>query len=117
VEKLSDRPRLILQVLDRRLADHAQLLLRDGLLVGFGNERALRLFLNGLVEFFDHDGARGVAGAEAGNARFTLEIIGHLIVSLLDPVGRDFNFQAFLARGDVFYGDIHGTFQTKSASD
>ena len=58
--------------------------------------------------FFEDDGARCVAGAEAGDAGLALEIVSDAVVGLLHPVGGNFDLQALLAGRDVFNGNIHG---------
>ena len=104
-----------LDFLNVRLADDAQFLVGDGFAIPFGNQLALRFFVDLRRVRFDHQVPRRFAGTKAGQADLLLKIQRNLLERGVHRRRVHFHPQQLLARAQIFDRHIHNhSFRCKS---
>ena len=109
-------PAAKLDFLDVRVADDVDFFLLERLAVSVADELALDLVLDVRLVFLEHEGARRLARTEAGQRGLLLEILRYGVKGLIHGLRVQFHPQQFLARRQIFNGDIHNKFSRQRAA-
>jgi hypothetical protein len=100
-------PAAKLDFLDVRIADGGDFFLVHRLAVRIADELAFDLSLDVGLVFFEHEVARRLAGTEARQRGLLLKVLGDGVKGLVHGLRVHFHPQQFLARGQIFDGDVH----------
>jgi hypothetical protein len=103
-------PAAELDLLDVRLADDGNFFLLQRLAIRVADELAPGVALDVGLVFFDDEVARCLAGPEAGQRRLLLIVLRDGVEGFVHGLRVQFHPQQFLARGQIFNGDVHNDF-------